>query len=148
MPKPYSKHPALARLQAIQRHTEWVGDCLQSTCATDKDGYGRLGVAGKTHRVPRLAWEVLVGPIPPGRLVLHNCHNRKCCNPKHLRLGTQSENIQDTVDIRSHHNLKRTAELVLRARIKRYVGQQSFRSIGRDLGVDHKTVWRWINESE
>lgn len=48
----------------------------------------------------RAAWEVTYGPIPKGEgahgtIVLHTCDNRPCCNPAHLRLGTQADNVRD-----------------------------------------------------
>lgn len=30
-----------------------------------------------------------------GRLVRHLCHNRRCCNPRHLKGGTPRENTWD-----------------------------------------------------
>ena len=67
-------------------------------------GYGLLGIGGRkdgkmlAHRV---SWILANGPIPEGGpephgyVVMHTCDNRLCCNPAHLRLGTQYDNIED-----------------------------------------------------
>lgn len=45
----------------------------------------------------RAAWEQAHGPIPDGRLVLHECDNPPCVNPNpgHLHLGTQVDNVAE-----------------------------------------------------
>ena len=35
------------------------------------------------------------GEIPKGLLVMHKCDTRACCNPDHLQLGTQKDNMAD-----------------------------------------------------
>lgn len=58
-------------------------------------GYGKFGLNGKHWRAHRLSYEIFVGEIPEESLVLHNCDNRKCVNPKHLYLGDYYQNAQD-----------------------------------------------------
>jgi hypothetical protein len=43
----------------------------------------------------RVAYEFTFGKIFNGLYVLHKCDNNLCCNPKHLYLGTQSQNMCD-----------------------------------------------------
>jgi hypothetical protein len=33
------------------------------------------------------------GEIPEGMRALHSCDNPQCCNPNHLRIGTQQQNM-------------------------------------------------------
>ena len=33
-----------------------------------------------------------------GKDVCHSCHNPPCVNPKHLRLGTRSDNVKDAIE--------------------------------------------------
>lgn len=67
----------------------------------DRQGYGRIGVAKhKIEGAHRVAWEVTFGPIPKGLCVCHDCpdgDNPSCCNPNHLWLGDNDQNIQDMV---------------------------------------------------
>ncbi len=58
-------------------------------------GYGRFRFEGKTELAHRIAWELTHGEIPVGMFVCHSCDNPPCCNPAHLWLGTNAENIKD-----------------------------------------------------
>lgn len=64
-----------------------------------RNGYGQVKFNGKRYLAHRLAFELWSGlPLPERRQVLHAplvCHNRRCCNPAHMRLGTAADNARD-----------------------------------------------------
>jgi hypothetical protein len=52
---------------------------------------------GRSYLAHRVAWEFANGSIESGLFVLHKCDNPKCCNPAHLFLGTQADNVRDMI---------------------------------------------------
>jgi hypothetical protein len=81
-------------------------DCWEWNASRDTDGYGVKVICGKRYRASRLAyawsnWDGTgdwKGAIPQGMMVLHECDNPPCCNPDHLFLGTQTDNMRDMVN--------------------------------------------------
>lgn len=74
---------------------DWLSRC-------DRDGYGHFRLSGKRSeyqrvRAHRVALVIATGQDNPDLLVLHKCDRPACCNPKHLRWGTQSDNMQDAI---------------------------------------------------
>ncbi|MFF4346766.1 HNH endonuclease signature motif containing protein [Streptomyces sp. NPDC001530] len=61
-------------------------------------GYGNFWKAGTHRPAHRVAYEALVGPIPEGADVRHDCDIPSCVNPNHLRTGTRSENMRDCLE--------------------------------------------------
>ncbi len=71
-----------------------------------KDGYAQFSIDGKMVLVHKWAYEYLHGPVPDGKKLDHGCHDRSCtqpgyncphracCNPDHLKVSTQLENIR------------------------------------------------------
>lgn len=62
-----------------------------------KKGYGTIKVGNKNYSSHRVAWEREYGEIPRGLSVLHKCDTPSCCNPAHLWLGTNQQNVDDCV---------------------------------------------------
>lgn len=88
----------------LSRTTPGWGGCLVWTASLHTAGYGQIQVNGKVRRAHRVAYELLVGPIPVGMHLDHTCHNRdetcpgglcahrRCINPLHLEPVTNHEN--------------------------------------------------------
>lgn len=57
--------------------------------------YGSIQINNKVMQAHRASYELFVGPIPDGLVVMHKCDNTKCVKPKHLKVGTLSDNTLD-----------------------------------------------------
>lgn len=132
----------------------WIG-------STRTSGYGSIGTGGrkgKSATAHRVVWELTHGPIPRssdyhGMVVMHTCDNRLCCNPLHLVLGRQSDNVRDMDDKgrrvsaprfgEKHHNAKLTDEQV---RYIRNMGGSS-QEIAKLFGITPQNV-RYIRSGK
>lgn len=70
-------------------------DCWEWMGPPDVFGYGNIKVDGRNAKAHRVAYELLVGPIPDGLILRHRCDNPSCVRPSHLEPGTQVDNIKD-----------------------------------------------------
>lgn len=65
----------------------------------DPNGYGRLDYKGRPRLAHRMMYELIhCKRLKPDEVVRHSCDNPPCCNPEHLLLGTQADNVKDMWD--------------------------------------------------
>lgn len=57
-------------------------------------GYGRVYWNGKQDGAHRVAYELLIGPIPDDAELDHLCRNSPCVNPAHLEPVTHTGNME------------------------------------------------------
>lgn len=69
--------------------------CWPWTGRKTTNGYGQTVYFGRLYQAHRLAWILTNEAIPDGLLACHHCDNKPCCNPKHLHIGTQLDNMAD-----------------------------------------------------
>lgn len=68
--------------------------CWLWMAAKSPAGYGKVSAGGGGHlSAHRVAYELLVGPIPEGLTLDHLCRVPTCVNPAHLEPVTMRENI-------------------------------------------------------
>lgn len=60
--------------------------------------YGKTRWKSKTILTHRASFEIFNKKIPLGKMVCHSCEVPLCINPFHLWIGTQKENIRDSVN--------------------------------------------------
>jgi hypothetical protein len=127
----------------------------------DKDGYVLFQADGSTHRGHRYAYELVHGPAPTGKMLLHRCpggSNRGCCNPAHICPGTAQDNAADR-DREGHTTkgeqvslAKLTTEQVLLMRELHAIFGMSYVELGRSFGITaegasaiiRRKVWKHI----
>lgn len=74
------------------------GDCVEWPHGTFTGGYGRVRYRGRSHRVHRLALQLVSSAPDDKPLAIHgDCHNRLCMNALagHVRWGSAVENMAD-----------------------------------------------------
>lgn len=123
-------------------------DCWEWQACRNRDGYGlfMLQHPEKAERAHRVSYGLHTGAIPDRVVVRHKCDNPACCNPAHLELGTQAQNVQDMVSrgrqkgpsSERSRSTKLTAEQV--DQIRRAKG--TIKELGTQYGVHFSTIAR------
>lgn len=123
----------------------WLGACVPS-------GHGRVGDNNKVLVAHRVSWELTNGSIPNNLFVLHKCDNPPCVNPRHLFLGTQTDNMKD-MDLKgrrrwgtmeTHRKAKLNKEKVLEIRNSFSTGSKK-KDLAKIYGVQETTINQIVN---
>lgn len=94
--KPPKVRPTLE--QRFWERVDKSGDCWDWLGSKNVGGYGQIRIKGTSKPCHRVAWELTYGEIPEGLKVLHVvCDRPSCCNPAHLQIGTQADNVADMI---------------------------------------------------
>lgn len=72
-----------------------TSECWLWEGSTDSCGYGTFWLEGRVVGAHRVSWILKFGSVPSSQSVLHKCDVRRCVNPAHLFLGTQTDNMKD-----------------------------------------------------
>jgi hypothetical protein len=73
-----------------------ITGCWEWTGSRHNTGYGQFEIKGKSVRVHRFSLErKLCRKLEQYEVTRHMCNNPPCCNPDHLEVGTQQDNVDD-----------------------------------------------------
>lgn len=97
-----ARYPGCNKLSLLERllnkiKINEITGCWEWQASVNNIGYGFIRDEGKMRTAHRVSYEQHIGPIPPGKQVLHTCDNPRCINPDHLWVGTIKDNMQDKV---------------------------------------------------
>lgn len=126
-----------------------------------RGGYGQFSMpGGRVVKAHRLAYELEIGE--PGKLfVCHECDTPRCCNPRHLFLGTNADNIADmdrkgrrrshSYRGEGHHQAKLSEKDILAIRERASAGETG-KAIAADFGISgvhanriiRRDVWKHL----
>jgi predicted XRE-type DNA-binding protein len=126
------------------------GECWVWRAYIRPDGYGEFRHPdGYAIKANRFAWEIMNGPIPTGKHVLHYCDNKLCVNPTHLHLGSHADNMREAAERRlmshgeRHHRAKLREPEVAEIRRLCTAGQPQ-RKVAALFGVSQPNISRIV----
>lgn len=146
-----SDHPLPRKPDLFDRLTDKLiapsgSECWEWQGTRHNRGYGNFAISegGKTrttfaHRVAAHLWLGMELFAP--KSVCHRCDNPPCCNPAHLYVGTQTENVHDALAKgRVKHYRKVTLEQREEIRKRRACGER-YKEIAKDYGITWHHCW-------
>lgn len=88
------------RLPIEKRFMNYVlktNDCWIWTSTRCPKGYGHFQIGKIAAKAHRVSYEIFKGQFDRSLHILHSCDNPSCVNPDHLSLGTNADNVFDSM---------------------------------------------------
>lgn len=76
---------------------QWLGTPSRSLKHKNNLAYASVKIDQKSLKLHRAAYQALIGPVPAGMMVCHQCDNPLCWNPEHLWIGNAGDNLRDSI---------------------------------------------------
>lgn len=136
--------------KAVERFWFYVvksESCWPWRGAKDLGGYGVFGINYNTIKAHRFSYWIMTGPVPADLCVCHHCDVPGCCNPRHLFLGTITENLADAFRKRRHsHGARHAASKLSDADIRLIRASNLPRvKLAKQFGVTRRNVAMILN---
>jgi len=137
----FDKARLWARVDVPRRMAQFISKRCWLWHGANVEGRGQITIDNNVHYVPRVVWEIFFG-APGEMLVCHTCDNPACCNPKHLFLGTGSDNQTDCAK-KGRKRSKMTPDIVRQVRIECIPNDPDFgfSALSRKYNVNPGAIW-------
>ncbi len=105
----FVRHPVIPRFWSKVDKSGGRAACWPWLASIQQDGgYGRFSLNGRSIPAHRMAYELVVRPIPNGLTIDHLCRRRDCVNPAHLEPVTIGVNTLRSPTAASAVNARKT----------------------------------------
>jgi len=130
-------------------------ECILWPYWKNNKGYGTTRYEGRDWYVHRLAYRLHIGAVPDGMEICHGCDTPACYNPRHLFVGTHTDNMRDMfakgrANSRvgdAHQFAKLTSDQVraIRDEYRRGIRGRGHKVLAKKYGVSPSTMLGVIN---
>jgi hypothetical protein len=110
-------------------------------CIFKNSGYPKISIRNKVYLAHRIVFEFYNGNLIEGLQICHNCMNKLCLNPNHLRQDTISSNKIDNIKSNIHAKQKLTVGQVeeIKLKLQNWIPGDN-QKLSIEYGVHHSTI--------